>query len=581
MTFMKLNKLIILASFVALVGCKKLIDLTPQSNINSATYYSTVSEVNTALNGCYNGMIAPLNDEWTLSELRSDNSIQGIPASTSTPNRDLSDLDMFFPSVAHQGNYNFWLNNYYNIRNVNFVLNSLNVNYAASSGTLNFDKVAIPATANDVRRLSAEATFIRAYHYFNLVRLYGDVFLVHEPISPDEAKTINRSAVAEIYKLIIADLTNTVNNGSAARFGTIPSTEIGRANSWSAKALLAKVYLTLNRKTEAAALCQDIITNSGYALQASYANIFSINNEMSSEILFAIRFKAGGIGLGSSLSNTFAPLNSGAAIIVGDGRGLNFPSQELYNSYNANAAIGNVRSGNTSVTLTAPNPAIAVGMTVTGTQIANGTTVAAINGTALTLSAPANATLATAALLIGGDARRTVNIGIFTGARFFVQKYISNTTVANDSENDWPVIRYADVVLMLAEAQGNNAASIGLINQIRARANVPALVAASITTPAQFETALANERRWEFAFENQRWYDLLRFNTTFTSIRSIQVMNNHFAAMYTVHYGLYPAPRLTLLEMQAFVTNDRMLLPIPQREIDNNTQIVIKQNPGY
>jgi hypothetical protein len=81
--------------------------------------------------------------------------------------------------------------------------------------------------------------------------------------------------------------------------------------------------------------------------------------------------------------------------------------------------------------------------------------------------------------------------------------------------------------------------------------------------------------------ENQRWYDLLRFNTTFTSIRSIQVMNNHFAAMYTVHYGLYPAPRLTLLEMQAFVTNDRMLLPIPQREIDNNTQIVIKQNPGY
>ena len=104
MTFMKFNKLFILTSFVALVGCQKLIDLTPQSNINSATYYSNVSEVNTALNGCYSGMVAPLNDEWTLSELRSDNSIQGIPASTSTPNRDLSDLDMFFPSVSHQGN---------------------------------------------------------------------------------------------------------------------------------------------------------------------------------------------------------------------------------------------------------------------------------------------------------------------------------------------------------------------------------------------------------------------------------------------------------------------------------------------
>ncbi len=579
---MKLNKLFILASFIALAGCKKLIDLTPLSNINSATYYSTVGEVSTALTGCYNGMFAPLNDEWTLSELRSDNTIQGVPASTSTPNRDLSDLDMFFPSVSHQGNYNFWLNNYYNIRNVNFVLNSLNVNYVPSSGTLNFDQVTIPATAADVKRLSAEATFIRAYHYFNLVRLYGDVSLVHEPISPEEAKTINRSPVADIYKLIIADLTNTANNGSTARFAAIPSVDLGRANSWSAKALLAKVYLTLNRKTEAAALCQDIITNSGYALQASYANIFSVSNEMNSEILFAIRFKAGGIGLGTSLPNAFAPLNSGAAIIVGDGRGLNFPTQELYNSYNAIAAVGNVRSGNTSVTLTAANPSITVGMPVTGTQIANGTTVAAISGTTLTLSIPANATLATAALLIGGDARRTVNIGIFTGAKFFPQKFISaTTTVANDSENDWPVIRFADVILMLAEAQGNNATSIGLINQIRARANVPALVAASITTPAQFETALANERRWEFAFENQRFYDLLRFNTTFTTIKSTDVIKNHFASMYTVHYGLYPAPRLTLLEMQAFVTNDRMLLPIPQREIDNNTQIIIKQNPGY
>ena len=310
MTIMKLNKLFILTSFIALAGCKKLIDLTPLSNINSATYYSTVGEVNTALTGCYNGMVAPLIDEWTLSELRSDNSIQGVPASTSTPNRDFSDLDMFFPSVSHQGNYNFWLNNYYNIRNISFVLNSLNVNYIPSSGTLNFDQVAIPATAADVKRLSAEATFIRAYHYFNLVRLYGDVSLVHEPISPEEAKTINRSPVADIYKLIIADLTNTMNNGSTAKFAAIPSADLGRANSWTAKALLAKVYLTLNRKSEAAVLCLDIITNSGYSLQSSYANIFSVSNEMNSEILFAVRFKAGGIGLGSSLPNTFAPLRS-------------------------------------------------------------------------------------------------------------------------------------------------------------------------------------------------------------------------------------------------------------------------------
>jgi hypothetical protein len=578
---MKLYKYLLIASFAVLAGCSKLIDLTPQSNINSATYYSNLSEISTALTGCYNGMRTPLTDEWTLTELRSDNTIQGVPASTATPNRDLSDLDMFFPNVSHQGNYSYWLNTHYNIRNVNFVLNSLNVNYSPAAGTLSFDPVTIPVTAADVKKLSAEATFIRAYHYFNLVRLYGDVFLVHEPISPEDAKQVNRSPVADIYKLIIADLSNTIANGSTAKFASIPGADLGRANSWAAKALLAKVYLTMNRKTDAATLLQDVITNSGYGLQASYANVFSIGNEMNSEILFAIRFKAGGIGLGSALPNAFAPLNSGAAIINGDGRGLNFPSQDLYNAYSSLTAVGNVRSGNTSVTLTAANPAIVVGMPVTGLQIAQGTTVAAISGTTLTLSTAANATLATAALKIGGDPRRIANIGIYTGAKFYIQKYISAVAVANDAENDWPVIRFSDVLLMLAEAQGNSATSVALINQVRARVGLAAYTPADITTIAQFETALANERKFELAFENHRWFDLLRYNTTLTTIKVEQVMKDHLTYMYPLHYGLYPSPRLTLAEMLVFVNTDRMLLPIPQREIDNNTTIVIKQNPGY
>ena len=101
----------------------------------------------------------------------------------------------------------------------------------------------------------------------------------------------------------------------------IPAADLGRANSWSAKALLAKVYLTLNKKAEATTLLQDIIANSGYSLNTSYANIFSTTTEMSSEILFAVRYRAGGLGLGSQFSNFFAPLNSGAAVSNGDGSG--------------------------------------------------------------------------------------------------------------------------------------------------------------------------------------------------------------------------------------------------------------------
>ncbi|TMI61500.1 MAG: RagB/SusD family nutrient uptake outer membrane protein [Bacteroidetes bacterium] len=515
---MKAFKYIILLTGVAVCGCKKTIDLYPQSNLNTATYYSNTSEVNTALTGCYNAMQKPMLEEWTLTELRSDNSIQGVAGSTSTPNRDLSDLDMFFPSTSHAGNYNYWLSTYYNIRNLNIVLNSLGVNYNEAPGTITYDETPFTLADADRKKMASQASFIRAYQYFNLVRLYGGVFLIHEPVSPIDAKSLNRSPKEDIYKLIIADLLNASANGPTAKFAQIPATDLGRANSWSAKALLAKVYLTLNRKTDAATLLQDIITNSGYSLQASYANVFSITTEMNSEILFNVRYKAGGIGLGSTFANSFAPLNSGSAVVNGDGLGLNYPTAELNNLYTAT------------------------------------------------------------------DARKAVNIGVFgsgSSAKLYPKKHISAVAIVRDAENDWPIIRYADVLLMLAEAQGNSTSSIGLINQVRVRAALTPLDPLLINTTALFENALATERRLEFAFENQRWYDLVRFNTTFTTITAEQTLKNHFAVMYPLHYVNYPSPRLTLAEMQALVTPEKMLLPIPQREIDNNTQLVIPQNPGY
>ena len=508
---------LLILSTIFLTSCEKNIDLYPQSNITTENFFKNANDIQIALNGCYNALRDPLLEEWKLTEMRSDNTIMYSSASKSAPNRDLSDLDLFIPSTSHAAIYNYWIANYFNIRNVNNILNSLNINYDPSAGKLNAEKTTVEITDAQKLSLSSEAAFIRAYHYFNLVRLYGGVMVIHEPLDPFEAININRSSVDDTYKLIIADLNYAIANGSTLKYASIPVANLGKVNAWAAKALLAKVYLTLNRKTDAIPLLTDIIANSGYGLVTAYGDIFSVTNEMNKEVMFAIRYKAGGIGQGSPFPNLFAPELSGVAVINGDGANQNAPCAELNLAYNVL------------------------------------------------------------------DNRNAVSIGVYGKAlnNLYPKKMISQVSLKGDAENDWIVIRYADVLLMLAEAQGNTAASLALINQTRARAGLPALTATAVNTTAIFEKELANERRLEFTFENIRWFDLLRYKKTMPSIDAVTTMTANFSAMFTIHYSKYPSPAPPLATIQSYVTEQKLLLPIPQREIDNNTKIVIPQNPGY
>ena len=514
---MKNIQFVFLIICAGLFSCKKVIDLTPQSNLYAEIYYTTEAEVKAGLTGCYNGLQAPMQYEWQMTELRSDNTKQGAPASTSSDNRDLSDLDMFMPATTHQAIYSYWLATYNNIRNANIVLQRLGVTYDPSTGVNTFNPIGIAISDSSRKQMAGEAMFIRAYHYFNLVRLFGKTFLIHTPISASDAKAINRSAVTEIYKLIEADLKDAAAYTGNLQFNGIASVNVGRATSWSAKALLGKVYLTLNRKAEALTQLQDVITNSGYGLQPTYPGVFSINNEMNNELLFTVRYKAGGLGLGSSFGNDFAAQLSGSAIINGSGSGYNYPTSEFDSSSNSDPV------------------------------------------------------------------RKAASMGVFnTGnsSRLYVKKYLSQVLLTGDGESDWPILRYSDVLLMMAEAQGFTATGIAFINQVRTRAGLSGLPA-SVNTVASYEKALSNERRMEFAFENQRFFDLLRFNTTLTTITAEQVLKNHFASEYNKHYKKYPTPALTLAMLQANVTAGHLLLPIPQHEIDTNTQLVIEQNAGY
>jgi len=438
----KLHYIIILFLF-AISSCKKVIDLYPESNLNTGTFYSNNNEVLAGLTGCYNGLQDPLYRQWQFTELRSDNTYMGAPGSTNSFNRDLSDLDEFIPATTNDAVYQYWLDTYFNIRSCNIVLQKLGVGYDPASGAISLATIDIPISEANRRQYAGEALFIRAHHYFNLVRLYGGVFLVHTPISPTASKTMNRSSVADIYKLIVADLSTAATYMNSLKFSQVAPANKGRATSWAAKALLGKVYLTQNKKTEAIAQLQDVVTNSGYGLQATYAGVFSIANELNNEIIFTVSYKAGGFGLGSSFGNDFGPLGS-VGVINGSPRGWNTPTSSIDSFYTA------------------------------------------------------------------ADARKAVNIGRYRPGTpqeiLYVQKYLTPVVITDDGESDWPIIRYADVLLMLAEAQGNTGSSVGYISQIRVRAGLGA-ISGAFATIAEFEKELADQRRAEFAFENHRWFD--------------------------------------------------------------------------
>jgi hypothetical protein len=566
-------------------SCSDIIDLNSESNIIAEDYYSNYTELQSGLTACYKGMQDPLIEEWSLTELRSDNTIMDGGSSTSTPNHDLAFLDQFYPPTTHQGVYKYWLKSYNNIKNCNTILNACGANFNASPGVIEYAPVTIDATASQCKSVAAEASFIRAYHYFNLVRLYGGVFLIDEPITAQQAKTINRSSVLDIYKLIVADLNNTIANGSSTTYNS-NSSDLGRTNVWAAKALLAKVYLTLGRNPDASALLDSVITSSGYSLQSNYGNVFSVNNEMNSEILFAIRFKGGGLGMGNPLSNLFAPTNTGNAVINGDGKGYNTPTSELLNQFTSSATVVDKRrefnigefakyTSKTTVattsavlTLTSLNN-IKVNQFVSGLGITGSTKKVRLINTALN-----QVTLNTAVTVPANT-----TISFFTSV--YPNKYTSPTVLAFDAENDVPVLRFSDVLLMKAEADGNTIASKDLINLVRRRAGLADIV--SFANQDAFEKALSLERKLEFAFENQRWFDLLRFNTTFqnTANRAEAVMDTHFSALWSTVYSSFSVLPITLAELQANSSINRYLLPIPQYEIDTNSFITIPQNPGY
>lgn len=331
-------------------------------------------------------------------------------------------------------------------------------------------------------RLVAEARFLRAIHYFNLVRLFGEVPLRLEPVTTLNNLAQPKSPAAEVYAAIVADLEFGVERLPATYAG-ISGANTGRATSGAARALLGKVHLQYGAVhrggaasyQKAAEQLRAVVSGGRYRLLPEFADVFALNNENSAEVIFAIQ-NLRVPGMGGRLAQHVAPQRSGLA-------GANTPATSFYAEwpfYRDWPAQDKRKAGTWLTEYVHPDRGLVrwsrapLGTNMTSTQLNN-------------YGTPGG----------GPTPRKYMDPNALTGA---------------GEENDYILLRYADVLLMLAEAanevSGPTAEAYNAVNAVRTRAGLPNL-AAGLNTE-QFRNAVQLERRYELVLEGHTYFDMQR-----------------------------------------------------------------------
>lgn len=474
---------------IALLGfsfssCSDFLEQNPQTDLSENDFYKTADDILSAVNGVYSSLQeGDIYGNWyVFGEIPSDNTRNQLSGSVTTQN----EFDQFYIDTQNSMIANFWKAAYKVINRTNTILGRID---------------GIEINTELANRYKLECKFIRALMYFNLVRVYGDVPLVLKEISISESYDILREPKENVYNQIIADLKEAQD--LPVSYSTA---EDGRATQGAAKALLANVYMTLHKYAEAETILAEIINSGRYSLLENtpgslnidgYKNVFSPVNHNSEEGIFEIQFLKGGYGEGSNYANNFAPENSGTNVVaVGGTGGNNIPEMDIYNAYEE------------------------------------------------------------------GDLRRdfSMSLGYYDNRKNnewvesrYVCKFMDVPYQNNDASNNYPVIRYADVILMYAEAlnqNGKTAEACKYLNMTRRRGfgyqtTETSPVDLQTTDKAQFALMVEQERRVELAFENHRWFDLIRTG------RAVEVMRS-----------------------KGFSLNETNLIcPIPQKQIDVNPKL--------
>jgi starch-binding outer membrane protein, SusD/RagB family len=473
-----MKKITILLLTLALVSCQdKFLELTPDTNGSVGNFYQTKDQFIQAINSAYSQLQGIHNNTiWILAELRSDNTSYQLNTGdrSGTPREEIDE----FRDIDQNPNFQTFFNSsYLGISRCNLLLTKIQ--------TATFDQ----ASRNQIE---GEARFLRAYYYFNLARVFGDVPLIlKEVTTPEEAfTTAARVPEAQVFAAVIDDFKAAITKLPAK----YPASDAGRATSGAAKTLLGEVYMSQKNYTAAADILKTIEAEGGYSLNTNYADNFKRKN--TAESIFEVQYAEGAGGKWSTFAYSFAPFNSGTlatgfALGAGSAAGWNIPTQDLINAYEP-------------------------------------------NDRRLAVSINQN--------FIDPTSKKVVP---------FVQKYANPPYLERFNTGDnFIVTRLADVLLMQAEAANEgsfpSAEAFTLLNRVRTRAGLASKSTTAtdaklrVSSQAEFRAAIAQERRVELAFENHRWFDLVRTG------QAVAVMTAHAVAEKAAKSYILPSAFVTI-----------------------------------
>ncbi len=397
-------------------------------------------------------------------------------------------------------------------------INSVYTQYYYAFHNINYSLLKLKNTTiadADKNESEGQLKFLRAYLYFELTQYFGDVILLTEPLdAPSKAWDYSREPQEQVYTQIENDLIDATSKLPINYNGK----NIGRVTKGAALTLLGKVYLTTKQYAKATETLKQVLPL-GYNLLPSYADVFDPQKKNGAESIFEVQFQGGNnLGEASGFVYVFSPRLSKDAITgwpQSNTQGWNIPTNDMVAAYEES------------------------------------------------------------------DLRKDASVGLdfispVTGKVVpYIKKYAHPHSIHGQTDDNWPVLRYADVLLMLAESineqGGPTSEAYGYLNQVRQRAGLDPI---SGLNQQSFREKVLHERRVELAFENWRWFDLKR---TKTPAELTQFLNAYAArekANPTVDRQGVPFGN-----MDYVFEEHEVIFPIPYNEILVNNKLA--QNPGY